>query len=61
MKFPIFMSIVCLGWDPYADYGEWEGEPIEIINSNASIAMGMEEAASLETDIFQDSGSECNK
>ncbi|CAH8561829.1 unnamed protein product [Heterobilharzia americana] len=42
-------------WDPYADLGEWEGECIEIVNSNASIAMGLQEAVSLPQELFDDS------
>ncbi|VEL28858.1 unnamed protein product [Protopolystoma xenopodis] len=32
------------GWDPASDYGEWTGEAIEIINSNASIALNLNDA-----------------
>ncbi|CAH8503829.1 unnamed protein product [Schistosoma turkestanicum] len=41
-------------WDPYADCGEWEGDSIEIVNSNASIAMGLQEAVSLMPELFHD-------
>ncbi|CAH8818967.1 unnamed protein product [Schistosoma curassoni] len=44
-------------WDPYADCGEWEGDSIEIVNSNASIAMGLQEAVSLPPELFHDSPS----
>nr|CAH8850536.1 unnamed protein product [Trichobilharzia regenti] len=41
-------------WDPYADLGEWEGESIEIVNSNASIAMGLQDAVSLPPELFHE-------
>lgn len=35
------------GWDPYTEYGEWTGEAIEVVNSNASIDEWCPEQSSL--------------
>ncbi|CAL8084174.1 unnamed protein product [Calicophoron daubneyi] len=42
------------GWDPYTEYGEWGGESIEVVNSNASIARGFQEEAALPEELFID-------
>lgn len=39
-------------WDPYADYGVWMGEPIEILNSNTSVSEGFQEPSKLSTDLL---------
>ncbi|KAK4471589.1 hypothetical protein MN116_005004 [Schistosoma mekongi] len=48
-------------WDPYADCSEWEGDSIEIVNSNASIAMGLQEVVSLPPELFHDNSHSSEK
>ncbi|OON13582.1 hypothetical protein X801_10644, partial [Opisthorchis viverrini] len=41
-------------WDPYTEYGEWGGEAIEVINSNASISRGLQEEVVLPDELLVD-------
>ncbi|KAG5446268.1 hypothetical protein CSKR_110310 [Clonorchis sinensis] len=43
-----------LAWDPYTEYGEWGGEAIEVINSNASISRGLQEEVVLPDELLVD-------
>ncbi|TPP61997.1 Ubiquitin-associated protein 2 [Fasciola gigantica] len=42
------------GWDPYTEYGEWTGEAIEVVNSNASIDEWCPEQSNLPPELFVD-------
>ncbi|KAF5394100.1 UBA/TS-N domain protein, partial [Paragonimus heterotremus] len=42
------------GWDPYTEYGEWGGEAIEVVNSNAYIPREIPEEETLRDELFVD-------
>lgn len=41
-------------WDPYAEYGSWGGGSIEVINSDASIAHGLQEENAIPAELLVD-------